>query len=270
MSPRLHLLVTIGVIAGAVILAPVRTIEGLAMQQEQAPAPTPPAITPPPGTTNRVFGPEDAFAPIGPPPAAGDVILDDPLTGPGVLSGGLPCPTGGGNADFSPEGYRFTVTGPCRPGSDASVETPTIDGLSVPDGEIRAEVRVVTGHEHAQVLLRTRVQTGSPRRHDFVISPRSRTVIRHSWHLGLTPPFEMTMGHVPDDAWAADGWNSLAIRQRGPEVWMLVNDALVLSFVDPHVHNGSVGFGLGRDGLVKDATEVTVVFRNLRVSKLAP
>jgi hypothetical protein len=76
---------------------------------------------------------------------------------------------------------------------------------------------------------------------------------------------------------APDDWNVIAIRLQGPNVWLLVNDQPVLFYNDSTVDRGGVFFDMVRvgDGPLDsitdtdDATEISAVFRNLRVSSLA-
>ena len=66
-----------------------------------------------------------------------------------------------------------------------------------------------------------------------------------------------------------DDWNTLAIRARGPELWVYVNGAPTLYASDPTYDRGGVFIGLTRDGDPDDTAESAVVVRDLRVSPLA-
>jgi hypothetical protein len=67
-----------------------------------------------------------------------------------------------------------------------------------------------------------------------------------------------------------DDWNTLAIRLEGPNMWLFLNDELIISVADGAVDHGGLMLRLVRLGDVNDPAETAVVFRNLRVSQLLP
>jgi len=233
-----------------------------AEQQPPTPTPTEPTI--------RVVGPDGAIAPIGPPPAVGEVILADDLTAPGALASEPVCPTGRNRGAFTPDGYRLIVTGSCGSPNLADLDAPPINGLVVADGAIRIEARAVSGYDRASIRLMTRFQDDPPRYHSFTLSMKNARLTRSTLRAGLTPLLDLGSAYMAPGTLPPDAWNSLDVRQQGPNVWVLVNDRLMMAFADPAVVGGSVSFGLIREGAASDEDEVSAVFRSLRVSKLAP
>ena len=91
-------------------------------------------------------------------PAVGQALLEDPLTAPGAAVA-YRCPTGRNAGEFVGEGLLLKVTGKCRD-QDTSAFAPTpLIGITLPDGEIRVEVRAVSGHERATFLIDFRIQS---------------------------------------------------------------------------------------------------------------
>jgi hypothetical protein len=68
---------------------------------------------------------------------------------------------------------------------------------------------------------------------------------------------------------ARDDWNEYAVRLDGPNIWVLLNGTPILSASDTVVDRGWVAFGVKRLGSADDNAESAVVFRDLRVSRLA-
>ena len=64
-------------------------------------------------------------------------------------------------------------------------------------------------------------------------------------------------------------WNRLAIRVRGSEVWLLLNDEPLLYTAAAAVDQGLVQLYVIREGDLDDNVETSVVFRNLAMSALA-
>jgi hypothetical protein len=116
------------------------------------------------------------------------------------------------------EGYLFQVAGPCDGDGAAGLEIPPIPGLVVPDGEVRLEARVVSGHDRAQIELLTRRQHDPGRRHNFVVSVHHGLVMRFSLHAGESPVLGLGAGVVQRNKLEPDGLNSLAVGQKRLDV----------------------------------------------------
>src|ERR1043165_505161 len=86
---------------------------------------------------------------LGPPPAVGAVILDDPLTQAGALRDG-PCPTGYGRRQFVPDGFLLQVEGKCTDYTLVANVGNFVPGLIVPDGELRLELEFVNSTPRAR------------------------------------------------------------------------------------------------------------------------
>ena len=206
-----------------------------------------------------------AAAQEAPPPEPGAAILEDPLTGPGAVRA-ADCPTGRNSRAFVPEGYLLRVTGRCTEASTTASVARLIEGLSIPDGEIRIELRAVSGAERARFRLSIRSDLDGNERYFVALEPaRGLLQLVKGGREG-----DMVLGTRTDLAGllSPDGWNSLAVRAQGPHLWLLVNDQLVLSAVDSAYDSGTVILALARLGSVDDDQETSVVVRNLRVSGL--
>lgn len=216
-----------------------------------------------------------------PPPAVGATILEDPL----LASAAIPpatCPTGRAGWEYDEEGLRLRASGPCAPSFPVAGGGPTVRGLDFIDGEVRLEVKVVSGLERVRFNINTRQQPFPP-------GPPSLDNLAGSDSIATEPGLgQALIGRVgrPEGfrtrsdlagLLSADGWNTVAIRVQGPDFWLVVNDEPVLFTSDGSLERGTVAFsvlrlseGRGRiEDDPNDTTEVAVVVRNLRVSALA-
>jgi hypothetical protein len=194
-------------------------------------------------------------------PDVGAVLVEDPLTGPGLLLPGR-CPTGRNLGEFVGEGYILKVTGRCSDDSDIALAIPSpMRGLVFSDGEVRLEMRPVSGHDRVSFSLYVRAQQGES---DLaIIRPARGSAV-----LGAGRN-ELNVRSGLQDLLARDDWNTIAVRAQGPNLWLLINDQLIATATNSNRGGGSVFIGLQRLGDVNDQTESAVVVRNLRVSSLA-
>jgi hypothetical protein len=197
-------------------------------------------------------------------PNAGAVLLEDPLASPGLLEAGR-CPTGRNVGEFVGEGFIMKVTGKCVDGAPgAAVFPPSMRGLQFSDGEVRLEVRAVSGHDRLAFILGVREQAQSEDSYDAIMVPAHGVVgfANGGTQLGL----RKDLAALPA---ARDGWHSLAVRAQGPRLWVLLNDEPIMAATDSSHRSGSVFIGLRRLGDPNDNQESAVVVRNLRISALA-
>jgi hypothetical protein len=200
-----------------------------------------------------------------PPPEAGPTVIEDSLTEMGAVRGG-PCPSGRGGGEFVGEGYSIKVAGPCGE-TGAAFLTIYVPGLTVKDGEIRLEMKVVSGTDRAYPFISFRQQGTSALGYYVSLSPSRATV-----ELYVVREDSRTVLMRRDDLVelaAPDSWHSLAVRLQGSSLWVLLNDQPVLSAVDATFDQGDLGLALQRTGNASDEQESAVVYRNLRVSLLA-
>jgi len=199
-------------------------------------------------------------------PAVGQALLEDPLTAPGAAVA-YRCPTGRNAGEFVGEGLLLKVTGKCRD-QDTSAFAPTpLIGITLPDGEIRVEVRAVSGHERATFLIDFRIQSDPVRGYVVYFLPARGVALLRRIEGGQEIPLAARIDLAA--LLAPDGWNSLAVRAKGPDLSVLVNDRLVLSASDPKYDTGAMGLAVSRLGDVNDDAETAMIVRNLRVSALA-
>ena len=201
------------------------------------------------------------------PPELGEAILEDDLIGPGLLLAG-PCPTGRDVTEFVGEGFILKVAGRCRDEAPtAAIQPPVIVYLDFPDGEVRIEARAVSGQERVSFVLAVRGQTDAPGGYQAIMEP-GRGVVALSTFGGGQFTDLAQRGDLAGSM-APDGWNSLAIRARGSDLWVLVNDEPVLFASNADYARGAVRIALRRLGNPDDEPESAVVVRNLRVARLA-
>jgi hypothetical protein len=196
-------------------------------------------------------------------PDVGQVVLEDPLTAPGSLSPGR-CPTGRNVGQFVGEGFILKVTGKCSENDAVAIAAPPpIEGLNFSDGEVRLDVKAVSGHDRVAFVLGVRGQTQAAGSYQAIIMPGRGAA-------ALTTGSSDVAGRTGlGGRLAPDGWNSLAVRAQGPNLWVLLNDEPILSATDATYQSGSVFIGVRRLGDANDSSESAVVVRNLRVSSLA-
>jgi hypothetical protein len=232
-------------------------------------------------TVSLLHGPPPALADDPPPPAVGATILEDSLTVPSAI---LPmtCPSRRGGTEYVSEGLRISVAGSCFPPFPVAGAGPTIRGLTFRDGEIRLEVKAVSGLERIRFNINVRQQPFPP-------GPASLENLPGSDSVAIEPGLgQALVGRVgkPDSfktradlagTLSADGWNTVAIRVQGQSFWLLLNDEPILVGADDMLDQGAVAFSVLRlsdtpnriQADPNDTTEVAVVVRNLRVSALA-
>jgi len=192
----------------------------------RAPSYQPPA--PPPAASAAAPSPAGAFVPpVGVPPQPGMVIVQDSPGQRGLIPGGF-CRTGRGSGEVVDEGILLRTTGRCTEDSTAAQAGTRLPWLTVPDGELRFELKVVKGFSRAFLSILTRVTLDPPgggyffginlaEGAAFVTRPRTDQGSRT-----LTQRRDLARLLRPDD------WNSVAVRMNGSSLWLILNDQPVL------------------------------------------
>jgi 3-keto-disaccharide hydrolase len=197
-------------------------------------------------------------------PEVGAVVLADPMFAP---FGPFACPTGRVRSEPVGEGYIIKVTGRCTPEAPAAGQVLWLTDVLFPDGEVRFDVKVVTGQPRAGVSLGFRYQTHPDREswdeaYQAVFLPGSGAAALVVGSRVLVQRRDLGTVLSPDD------WNTIAVRARGTGFWVLVNDQLVMEASDSTYDRGHLFFGLRRTGELDDPPETAAVFRNLRIARL--
>jgi hypothetical protein len=193
-------------------------------------------------------------------PEVGSPVLVDPLDGSGPYPAWT-CPTGRNVAEPVGEGYILKVTGKCEPNHSLSVMGFSLSGVTFLDGEVRLDVKIVTGHDRGIFIVGLRQgEPGTGYEAGIVPAHGSAALVSRTGELAVRTDLAEVM--VRDD------WNSVAIRARGPDLWLLVNDQPIATASDPRFDNGRISFGLRRLGSTEDEPETAAVIRNLRISRL--
>jgi hypothetical protein len=197
------------------------------------------------------------------PPSRAEVWFRDALTGPEVFEPGN-CPTGANGGEIVGEGYKQTVRGRCIANRNVADVAKLGFTPMLGDGEVALDFRVVEGVGRAAVYLHTRLQggnsvtgfisvgTGQAELHQRVNGSSSLVALRQDVAKFIT----------------SDDWNHLALRLRGGEVWLLLNDEPILHATGVPTDLGGVGLQTLREGDLDSEGEVTVVYHGLTFSKL--
>ena len=202
-------------------------------------------------------------------PALTAPILEDSLTSNAVVQPGR-CGTGRNGGELVGEGLLLKIRGRCDEWSTSAELHAEARGLTVPDGELRAEARLVSGIDHGYFNLYVRgteqglggyVATFYPSVDRVTLSRRESNEIP-SAVLAEKSHAELLLH-------GENSWISVAVRLRGSTIWVLVNGKPVLEVDDPHYTSGNVGLGAGRIGDVTEVVESAAVFRGLVASGLA-
>jgi hypothetical protein len=191
-------------------------------------------------------------------------VFADPLMQDSVFAAGA-CQTGVSGGKYAGGGFALIVGGPCVEGATTAEVAVPARGIALWDGDIAFDFRMAVLGERAKFALYVRSNNGK--------------LIVLRMHPGLQG---MTLAKREDDVEATlasrddldvhpdpDVWNRLAVRMRGSEAWVLINDEAVLYASDVLDQAGNVGLQLVRDGNLDDDDEVGVVFRDLTLSTVA-
>jgi hypothetical protein len=202
-------------------------------------------------------------------PDLADVVLENSLDPPGVRDP-FNCTSGRGSRQFGNGGTTIVVNGGC--GAADGFPGIGIDprGLTLADGEVRVEARHLSGGDRmlAHIFIRLN-NDGGFSAYSAQLSPyRGRAEIGAS----VKGQYK-SLGQRSDlgGMLSPDEWTSFALRAQGPNLWMLVNDKVILSVTDASLDSGTVDVVVSRIGgpNAGDTTEVSAVLRNLRASALA-
>lgn len=260
--------------------APLAIAQDEAPEEEQAPppqqgAPNPsapsgpgPAFSPsgtgtPPGTGAGTGGPAPKPAASGTPqpPPLGAPVYENALQDEKVFKAGY-CFGRKAFSQYVGEGFKMRVMGPCFLLLDEAWITVEAQGVTIGDGEVALDFKIVDGAERAKVGL-------------YVRSHNEQLVGAHVHpHRGEASLFTLNGGKQNDLGYKNNvvippyEWNRLALRVSGYDTWLLVNDEPVLYTRDVHADAGKVIVELIREGDVEDEDESAVVFRDLTLSPL--
>jgi len=256
---------TAALIALGIVIVPGLVVESPpAVAQDATPTPGPPSLMPPPAGPASVEKPS-AFDPALPtPPDVAGGIFQNSLANADVFAAGR-CVTGWARGDVVGEGFRITVSGPCVEGGEAAALAVPGRGIGIADGDLALDLKTAAGTDRVTISVYVRTQPGkllgasinaaAGEAKLFRTADGNTTVISSRTDVG-----ELA---IPTD------WNRLAIRLKGSEMWLLLNDDPILHATDVPQDAGGVGIGIRREGSVEDDHEIAVVFRDLNVSTVA-
>jgi hypothetical protein len=136
----------------------------------------------------------------------------------------------------------------------------------MPDGELRFEIKFVSGVERAFLFLVVRTTERQDRRLGYVLQTGP---VLNGTVLALTEGGPRVVGLVTAPHSVSWGeWNTIAVRLQGSSIWLIVNDLPISYFEHGAFADGGVVLSVNRNGDVNDEAETAAVFRNMRVSAL--
>jgi hypothetical protein len=209
----------------------------------------------------RAAGPSAQDVPD--PPELGEVLFQASLTGPEVFAPGR-CPTGAAFGENVEAGFRLAVLGKCVSEAEAAnLPVPGRD-ITIWDGDVALDFRVDAGAERAGINLFARIHEGRYLAAYLSLATGRAELFRRENGVN-------TVVASRDDLADLDpsGWNRLALRFRGGQLWLLVNDTPMLYASDVLDQAGGIGIAVVREGNVGDTDEVAVMFKDLTVTGFA-
>jgi hypothetical protein len=230
-----------------------------------------PAFAPGGGSVNPGSGgpgpaPKPAPAAVQPPPPLGAVTYQNPLKDERVFKAGR-CFGGRAFTQYVGEGFKLRVMGTCfLMIDDQAWITVPANGVTVGDGEVALDFKVVEGLPRARVglyvrnagglLIGAQVHPGKGEASLFTTFESKPTELASSYSLGAVVK--------PED------WNRMALRVSGTDAWLLLNDEPVLYASGVHADAGGVIIEMVRDGggNEEDKEESAIVVRNLELTAL--
>lgn len=238
--------------------------------EEMPPAPTmapgaqpvasPPAMPSPSPAAAAAMS--DSGLPTPPNVAAG--VYADPLTGGKVFPAGV-CGTGYALGDLIPDGLELTVLGQCFYDAPISELSVTGKGLAITDGDLAVNIKVTNHLDRARPAIYARIKDGKMLGAAFSFPQGQIVLFKRDGSTDTTLGTRQDLGAVMDPG----DWNRVALRVRGSEVWLLVNDQPVLYSAEGIDQTGGVGLELVREGSTVDEDEAVVVFKDLTLSSVA-
>src|SRR5829696_7205608 len=190
-------------------------------------------------------------------PAQAETTFQSALTGPDVFEART-CPTGFASGQYVSEGLRLSVRGRCvqdAPAANLPLPAPRI---SMYDNDVSVGFKVVAGANRAGLNLYARVRDSANLMAAYLnVGGNKVELIRRDSGVNRTLTGRVDLKELIDPT----DWNWLALRVRGREVWLLLNDEPVLYSGDALDQVGGIGLGVAREGSLTDTSEVAVVFR---------
>jgi hypothetical protein len=209
--------------------------------------------------------------PVNPAPAVGDAVLTDRLIGPALI---IPttCPTNKGGTLNTADGTVYRTTGACTEGARIATSPITrLADVTLGDGDVTFEAKVLAGADRAGLRISFRE---NEERTAFYFATLSfsglpRYLDRVSPEDDGQPRFSRLAEHVGgQNPMRVDEWNTVSVRARGELFWVIVNGEVILHGADDMLGGGRVALSALRAREDDSGDEVSIIVRNLRVSRL--
>ena len=212
-----------------------------------APSPSPEAIAAAPGQPA--------------PPSVTGGVFSDPLTSGRVLPAGV-CRTGYALGDLLPEGLELTVLGYCFEGQEQPSLTVPARGVTIGDGDVALDLKVTNNPGRVGVNVFVRDRDGKLMSTYLSFARNEATLFKREGGQKTTVASRQDLNQTIDPG----AWNRVALRVKGGEAWLLINDTPYLYTADVIDQVGGIGIALVREGNTEDEDEAVVVFKDLTLS----
>lgn len=195
------------------------------------------------------------------PPGVTAGLMADNLQGDAVFRSGT-CQTGRAGGQNVGEGFRLVLRGRCSQSQDTPSIAVSGKDITLADGDVALDFKVVAGADRAGVNLYVRSRDGKLLATYLNFQSGEVRLFKRDGTENTTVASRGALREVA----APTDWNRLALRVRGGEAWLLINDEPLLHAADVPHQEGGFGIGIVREGNPDDEDEVAVVFRDLTVS----
>jgi hypothetical protein len=194
-------------------------------------------------------------------PALGAVTYENALQDEKVFKAGH-CFGQNAKGHYVGEGFRLSATGRCPLILEESTISVWANGVTIGDGEVAIDFKVVEGSSRARVGLYVRNVN------EELIGGQVQPARGEASLLTIKGIQQTDLGYRNNLVVPQNEWNRLAVRVYGYNVWLLINDEPVLHSNEVYADAGRVIIEMVRDGDLDDGAEVAVVFRNLTLTAL--
>jgi hypothetical protein len=194
------------------------------------------------------------------PPELGELLFQTALTGPEVFAPGS-CPTGAASGENVEEGFKLSVRGKCVPEAEAANLPVPGREITVWDGEVALDFRVDAGAERAGINLYARIHEGRYMAAYLSLATGRAELFRRENGMNTVVASRNDLSDLDPSA-----WNRLALRLRGGQLWLMLNNTPLLYASEVLDQTGGIGIAVVREGNVGDSDEVAVVFKDLAVT----
>lgn len=200
----------------------------------------------------------------GQPPAVGAPFLIESLSSKGSFVFGE-CPTGRTSGTYQGDGAHLSVKGRCVGNAPYASMIGLSTDVSLEDGEVTVDLRMLEGAERAALGLLVRTNVDGSGYWIGWLPAAGQLYVRNG--ISETSRFlGARSGIVSTDP---DGWMRLTVRMQGDLIWILADERPVLALLGNGSTRGGVGLMLVRFGDPEADVPAEGLWKNFSVSALA-